>query len=123
MAQALAGGGVLVNSSLVDNMPHVIIEAFAAGRPIVTTPAGGITYMVEHERTALVVPPGDPSAMAEAVIRLVEEPDLARALTDAGLKECGRYRWEVARDGWKKIYGRLTGLPPDGSPPPESIAG
>ncbi|HKJ03327.1 MAG TPA: glycosyltransferase family 4 protein, partial [Longimicrobiales bacterium] len=117
MARVLAGGGVLVNSSLVDNMPHVIIEAFAAGRPIVTTPAGGIPYMVEHGRTALVVPQGDPTAMAEAVIRLVEEPAVARALTDAGLSECGKYRWEVARDGWTRIYRSLTGLPPDGLPP------
>lgn len=118
MAEALGAGGVLVNSSLIDNMPHVIIEAFAAGRPIVTTPAGGIVYMVENERTALVVPPGDPTAMARAVVRLVESPPLARALTEAGLKECGRYRWEVARDGWNGVYRRLTGVP--GKEPPPS---
>lgn len=104
MAAALEGGGILVNSSEVDNMPHVIIEAFAAGRPVVTTPAGGIPYMVEHDVNALVVPPGDPAAMAEAVGRLLEDPGLAHHLRKNGRDECRRYSWDVAGPGWKRVY-------------------
>ena len=108
MARTLEAGGIVVNSSMTDNMPHIVIEAFAAGRPLVTTPAGGIPYMVEHERTALVVPQDDPEAMAAAIIRLLQDPVLSRRLTDAGRAECRRYTWDVAGPEWRDLYRRVT---------------
>jgi glycosyltransferase involved in cell wall biosynthesis len=108
MARALEGGGIVVNSSTTDNMPHIVIEAFAAGRPLVTTPAGGIPYMVEHERTALVVPHDDPEVMAAAITRLLRDPVLSRRLTEAGHAECRRYTWDVAGPEWRRLYRRVA---------------
>lgn len=101
-------GGVLVNSSRIDNVPHVIIEAYASGMPIVTTPAGGIMYMVEPEVTALVVPFDDPEAMADAVLRVLREPGLAGRLASAGRQRCGEYTWETAAEGWVSVYREAT---------------
>ena len=109
MPEVFAEGGILVNSSRVDNVPHVIIEAFAAGLPIVTTPAGGITYMVEPDRTALVVPFDDPAAMAAAVLRLLREDGLSRRLTAAGRQRCAEYSWSAAERGWLAVYERVAG--------------
>ncbi len=114
MPRVLARGGVLVNSSRIDNTPHVIIEAFAAGLPIVTTPAGGITHMVEHDRTGVVVPFDDPDAMAAGVLRVLEEPGLAARLARAGRRACNAYTWDVACRGWRRVYRQaISGVTAD----------
>lgn len=100
----LAKGGVLVNSSRVDNMPHVIIEGFAAGIPIVSTDVGGIPYMVEDGTNALLVPPDQPNDLAAAVINVLRNPALSRSLVRHGRRESARYSWASARDLWIEVY-------------------
>ncbi|HHJ11140.1 MAG TPA: glycosyltransferase family 1 protein [Bacteroidetes bacterium] len=60
--------------------PLVLLEAMQAGLAIVTTGIGGIPEMVEHEKEALIVNPGDPWELAEAIIYLYRHPTLARQL-------------------------------------------
>lgn len=50
-------------------MPNVVLEAMAAGRTIVATRVGGVPEAIEHERNGLLVPPGDPVALAAALDR------------------------------------------------------
>jgi glycosyltransferase involved in cell wall biosynthesis len=95
---------ILLNASEVDNQPVTILEAFAAGVPVVTTPAGDIPSMVEHERTGLIVPFNDPAAIEAAVTRLVEEPALAHALASFARAEVTRYTWPAVRADWHSIY-------------------
>ncbi|HLQ69554.1 MAG TPA: glycosyltransferase family 4 protein [Gemmatimonadales bacterium] len=110
MPAVLAQGGILVNSSRVDNMPHVIIEAFAAGVPVVTTAAGGIPRIVEDGRTGLLVPVDRPAALAAAVLRVLREPGLAGRLAAEARRECARYRWSQAKQGWRQVYRRVTSV-------------
>jgi glycosyltransferase involved in cell wall biosynthesis len=51
---------VFVNSSIVDNQPVSVLEAFAAGLPVVSTPTGDIANMIRDGETGLLVPAGDP---------------------------------------------------------------
>jgi glycosyltransferase involved in cell wall biosynthesis len=74
---------VFVNGSDIDNMPLSILDAFAAGTPVVTTDAGGIPYVVRDAVTGIVVPRGDDTALAAGVLRLLREPALASGLADA----------------------------------------
>lgn len=104
MPKVFAGGGVLVNSSRVDNMPHLLIEALAAGLPIVTTRSGGIPYLVEHERNALMVPVDDPEALANAVVRVLQDSDLADRLIEQGRVDCEKFTWHAAERGWLQVY-------------------
>jgi glycosyltransferase involved in cell wall biosynthesis len=108
MAAVFADGGILVNSSRIDNMPLVIIEAFAAGVPVVTTAAGGIPHLVAHERTGMLVPVDRPAALAAAVRRVLEEPGLAAGLASAARAECARYSWAEAERGWVAAYRRVA---------------
>ena len=100
----------MVNSSRVDNMPHFVLEAYAAGLPIVSTAVGGIPYMIEPECTGLLVPPDDPAAFAAALRRVLTEPGLASGLIAAGHKETSRYSWVAAKEQWRRIYWMLAGV-------------
>lgn len=77
---------VFVLPSRTEGLPITILEAMAAGKPVVATPVGGIPEVVRDGETGLLVPPGDPGRLAEAVIRLLEVPTLAEAMGEAGRK-------------------------------------
>lgn len=94
LAELLRGADVLLNPSLADNMPNSLLEALASGVPVVSTRVGGIPFMVEHGRTALLVPPREPAALAAAVAQLFDNAPLAEALRTAGLAEAQRYTWQ-----------------------------
>ncbi|HOL71468.1 MAG TPA: glycosyltransferase family 4 protein [Bryobacteraceae bacterium] len=104
MPQVYDQADIYLNSSEIDNMPLSILEAFACGLPVVTTDAGGIPYVVEHGRTGLIVGKGDYRAMADAALRLLEDPALAAALIRNARRECSKYRWESVRQQWLELY-------------------
>ena len=100
---------VYLNAPDIDNMPNSIIEAYAAGLPVVTTDAGGIPYIVAHGRTGLMVPRGDAEGLAAAAIRVLEEPGLAATLTANARAEClAKYVWPAVRGEWERLYSALA---------------
>jgi len=100
---------VYLNSSNIDNMPLSIIEAYAAGLPVVTTDAGGIPYIVRHDETGLMVPRGDAAALAAAALRLLREPSLAQRLSAQARAECLRlYVWPAVEAQWLALYTELV---------------
>ena len=95
---------VSLNPSTVDNMPNSVLEALAAGVPVVSTRVGGVPYIVEHGKTALLVEPGVVGDMADAIVRILTEPVLAEQLRLAGLAEAKRYTWTKIKPILFKIY-------------------
>jgi L-malate glycosyltransferase len=95
---------VFVNSSLVDNQPVSILEAFAAGLPVVTTPTGAIAEMVRDGETGLLVPPRSPAAMARAVGRLLAQPEVGRRLARQARVEVAAHTWPRVRAAWGEVY-------------------
>lgn len=106
-----ADADIAINPSTVDNMPISILEAYASGVPVVTTDVGGIPYIAEHEKTALLVPAKAPEAMADAILRLLDTPSLAESLIVNGLREAKTYAWPVVREHWTGLYRRLLTRP------------
>ena len=98
---------VAVNTSLVDNFPISLLEAMASGVPIVSTNVGGIPHLVQHEVTALLVPPSQPAALANAVLRVLDDPALASRLRSAGLEEVQGYAWPRVRSVLLGVYARV----------------
>ena len=108
MAQVYQQADLFVNPSLVDNMPISILEALASGVPVVTTNVGGIPFLVEHDKTALMVLPGDANAMAAAVLELLGDPQKAGRLASAGRDYVQRYNWQSVRGRLFDVYSALA---------------
>jgi glycosyltransferase involved in cell wall biosynthesis len=75
---------VVALPSWTEGLPMVVLEAMAAGRPVVATPVGGTPEVVSDGETGLLVPPRDPQALAAALRRVLEDRALAERLAAAG---------------------------------------
>lgn len=96
---------IFVNSSVVDNQPVSMLEAFAAGLAVISTRVGGVTALVRDGETGLTVPFGDPGAMADAAIALLQNPEQVTAIARRARQEVEKYTWPYVRDAWAKAYG------------------
>jgi glycosyltransferase involved in cell wall biosynthesis len=95
---------MLVLSSDHEGCPNVVLEAMAARRPVITTPAGDAAVVVQDGVSGYVVPFDDVEAMASRMVCLAESPELRRALG-----ESGRLRVEEAH-GYDGLASRLTSI-------------
>ena len=100
---------VWINGSDVDAAPLSILEAWAAGLPVVSTAAVGIAEMVEDEVTGLLVDTGDHAALAAAAERVLDEPSLAASLIAAGRRRALEHDWDSAVARWTALYRELAG--------------
>jgi L-malate glycosyltransferase len=92
----------------IDNMPTSVLEAYASGCPVVATCAGGVPAILTHDVHGLLVPCNDHQAAADAMVRLLEEPGVARRVADGALDTCARYQWSSVRAQWVALYRRLV---------------
>lgn len=96
---------ILLNASRVDNFPGSLLEASAAGLVVVSTGAGGIPFVYEHGKTALLVEPGDWQALANAALDVLNHSSLGRDLAAAGAALAGQYSWAEVRARLYGVYG------------------
>jgi glycosyltransferase involved in cell wall biosynthesis len=82
----IAAADVFVNPADFEGLPVAVLEAMALGRPVVATAVGGVPGLVHDGDTGLLVPPGDPAALAAAIARVLDDPDLGSSLGAAGAK-------------------------------------
>ena len=78
--ELLAAANVATLSSVEEGMGSVLLDAMAFGVPIAATRAGGIPQIVGHADTGLLSPPGDAQALADNIVRLLSDQDLAASL-------------------------------------------
>lgn len=90
LAEAFAALDVFVLPSLMEGHPLAILEAMAAGKPVVATDVGGNGEAVQPDVTGLLVPPADPAALADAILSLLAEPERSLALGEAGRRSLDR---------------------------------
>jgi glycosyltransferase involved in cell wall biosynthesis len=92
---ALSWGDIFLNTTDVDNTPVSVMEAMACGLCIVSTDAGGLRHLLEDGADALLVPCGDPHAMADAVHRILTEPGLAARLSASARRKAESLDWSL----------------------------
>jgi len=105
MPQILTILDVYVLPSVWEGMPLVILEAMAAKKPIVATAVDGTKDALIHEQSGLVVPPKDPEALANAIIRVIKNPELARYLSENALKRFNEhFTVQKMVDGYENLF-------------------
>lgn len=104
MPDLLATVDIFVNASVIDNQPVSVLEAFAAGLPVVTTGTGDIANLVRDGETGFLVPPADAAALAKAVTTLLDEPERAARMALRARGEVERYTWSHVRELWARVY-------------------
>ena len=101
VARHLGAADVGVLGSRTEGLPHLALEAMAAGTPLVATRVGGTPEVVADGVNGLLVPPDDPSAMAQAILRLFDDPALGERLTHAGRATLERFSWPRLVDAYE----------------------
>ncbi len=94
--ELLAQISVAALPSLEEGFPNAVLEAMAAGKPVVASRVGGVPEAVRHGETGLLVPPGDPDALAEGLLALLADPKRAAVMGRAG-KERARVQFDMDR--------------------------
>jgi glycosyltransferase involved in cell wall biosynthesis len=117
VAAALSEADVVVVPSVVDaagnvdGLPNVLLEAMAAGRPLVASRVAGIPQVIEDGRNGLLVPEKDTRALAEALRRLLREPDTRARLGAAARRTAvAELSWDVAARRFEEGYAQAAAL-------------
>ena len=116
-ARALAAADVVAVPSVrdragnVDGLPNVLLEALAAGRPVVASRVAGIPDVVRDGENGLLVPERDPVALAAALLRLRREPETRTRLGAAARRTAETtLTWGAAVRAFEKAYAEATAL-------------
>lgn len=103
LAELYSSADVVFCPSWYESFPLPPIEAMACGAPVVTTRYGTEDYCF-HEDNCLVVPPKEPKLMAEAILRLLEDRNLANRLRENGLKTAKEFTWDKTVDKVETLF-------------------
>ena len=91
VADVLRAADIVVLPSLDEGLPLAVLEAMACAKPVVATPVGGVPEAVVDEVTGILVPPSDSESLAAAMLRLLQDRDLARRMGNAGMRRAQEY--------------------------------
>ena len=106
VAALLQSARVVLNPSTADNSPNSLIEAMAAGVPIVSTDVGGVPQLCQPEVHALLVPARQPDAMAAAIQRVHGDAALRERLISAGRARAAEFSWSAVWPALQASYAR-----------------
>jgi glycosyltransferase involved in cell wall biosynthesis len=109
----LAGASLFVLPSLTEGVSLTLLEAMAAGLPVVATAVGGNPEVVMDGVTGTLVPPGSPERLAEAIMAMFADPDRAQAMGEAGRARVREvFSLEAMATGYDRAYRELLSGPP-----------
>jgi glycosyltransferase involved in cell wall biosynthesis len=98
---------ILVLPSLNEGMGRVVVEAMAAGKPVVASNTGGIPDLVKHGHNGLLVPPGNEKALAASIRQLIDNPEKAKLMGQRGQVLCDQFSSEAMVEKIDNLYQEL----------------
>jgi glycosyltransferase involved in cell wall biosynthesis len=104
----LARADMFITTNRIDNAPVAVLEAAAAGLPVVATDVGGVRDLLQDGETALLTPDGDAGAMADALARLIEDTGLTARLVHQGRRLAEQSSWEAVCPQWQRLFSDLA---------------
>lgn len=105
---------VFILNSLYEGLPHIVLEAFAAGIPVVATDAGGMREVVADGVNGLLVPVRRKDLLSAAVERILADDGLRKKLIAGGRRTLSRFRWETMVDETESVLRRTAAGEGDG---------
>jgi glycosyltransferase involved in cell wall biosynthesis len=100
---------VHAHPTMLDSLPNAILEGMSLGKPLVASAIAGIPSLVLHDRTGIVIPPDDPIALADGLIRLLDEPETARAFGEAAQRRYEQgYTQELLARRMEAVFAELA---------------
>ena len=108
LAQYYNAADLVVLPSHYESFGLVALEAMACGRPVLASKVGGLADFVESEVNGLLVPPGDPAALAEQITRLLSDAGLAAALGAGALKFAKERSWQTCASAMERLYQQVV---------------
>ena len=109
LAALYRGAGVVAITSRHEGFGLPALEALACGAPLVATTGGNLAGLVGDN--GLLVPPGEPAALARAIAEVLENPAVATRLRQAGPKVAAAYTWQRTAEMTAAIYAEVAGRP------------
>lgn len=103
LAELYCSSSIVACPSWYESFPAPPLEGMACGVPVVTTSIGTEDYARDGEN-CLVVPPRNPEAMANGILRLLSDEDLCNKLREEGLKTAQRFSWDETADKVEKLF-------------------
>ena len=109
IADYYAAHDIYVQSPNIDNMPTSILESYASGLPVVSTEAGGVPAILTDGEHGLLAPLDDDVALAGRILKLLEQPGVARELAQNAFTMCRAFSWQQVRQQWLSHYQQVWG--------------
>lgn len=98
---------IVVLPSLAESFGFVLVEAMSFGKPVVAAATGGIPEVVANGETGLLVPQADAKALADAITKLLRQPDLAQAFGQAGRSRSQMFTFDKMISGYETVYEQI----------------
>jgi len=116
VGERLSQSDLFMLSSLSEGVSLTLLEAMAAGLPVIATDVGGNREVVAHGETGFLVPPGSPEAIASAALSLIDDPARALAMGRAGRKRIEQiFDLGIVVRRYEALYLELLGRPAKGT--------
>ncbi len=94
---------VFINTTNFDNTPVSVIEAMALGLPVVSTNVGGLPYLIDQDKTGILVPPDNEQAFVQAIIKLMNNPSIVEFLSKRARAKVEGFDWENVKGKWNAV--------------------
>lgn len=108
VAQLMAAANVFALPSRIESFGLTLLEASAAGVPVVCANAGGIPEVFQDGFNGLLYPPGDDDAMSEAIIRLIQDKELAKKISANAVETADKFTWERTAQQTLQVYREVS---------------
>lgn len=107
LAVWIAAADIFALNTKYEGLSHAVLEAFAAGTPVITTPVGGNRELIEDGATGLLVAPDDAPMLAAAIVRLLKNRELAMSLADNARASLARFNKEKAIEQLSALFASI----------------
>lgn len=99
---------IFINTTDFDNHPVSVIEAMAAGLPVISTDVGGLPYLINNNTDGVLVPPGDPDKFVIEIDRLIKDAHFTEMISVNARKKVEEFDWEIVKIKWFDVIDKIV---------------